>query len=181
MKHPDHVDLLRGGIAAPGGTWADIGSGTGAFTLALAELLGPGGVIYSVDRDRGALQAQATELRARFPSVSLHPIAADFTQPLGFPGLDGMVMANALHFVAAGRQVAVVRALRAYLKRGGRLVLVEYNVERGNLWVPHPFTFGRWQEIARQAGFAHTRLLATRPSSFLKEFYAALSVTSAED
>lgn len=181
MKHPDHVDLLRAGITPPGGTWADIGSGTGAFTLALAELLGPGGVIYSVDRDRGALQAQASALRARFPAVSLHPLAADFTRPLDLPALDGMLMANALHFVAPGQQAAVVRALRAYLKPGGRLVLVEYNVDRGNLWVPHPFTFERWQEMARQAGFAHTRLLATRPSSFLKEFYAALSTASVED
>jgi precorrin-6B methylase 2 len=39
-----------------GGTWADLGSGGGAFTLALADLIGPQGVIYSMDRDRYALQ-----------------------------------------------------------------------------------------------------------------------------
>ncbi len=46
MNHDDHVALLRGGIAQPGGVWADFGSGTGAFTLALAELIGPTGVIH---------------------------------------------------------------------------------------------------------------------------------------
>ena len=72
MDHTDHVTLLRGGVLAPGGVWADLGSGTGAFTLALAELLGPTGVIYSVDKDAGALAAQERALRARFPATSVH-------------------------------------------------------------------------------------------------------------
>src|SRR5690554_4106120 len=41
MNHQDHVNLLRPGVPATGGVWADFGAGTGAFTLALAELLGP--------------------------------------------------------------------------------------------------------------------------------------------
>ena len=32
--------LLTNGIAERGGTWADLGSGAGAFTLALADLIG---------------------------------------------------------------------------------------------------------------------------------------------
>ena len=40
MNHEDHVRLLRKGIVEPGGVWADFGSGAGAFTLALADLLG---------------------------------------------------------------------------------------------------------------------------------------------
>ena len=51
MDHTDHVTLLRGGVSAPGGVWADLGSGTGAFTLALSDLLGLSGTIYSVDKD----------------------------------------------------------------------------------------------------------------------------------
>jgi len=58
MDHTDHVTLLRGGVSAPGGVWADLGSGTGAFTLALSDLLGLSGTIYSVDKDPGALAAQ---------------------------------------------------------------------------------------------------------------------------
>ena len=58
MDNADHVRLLRGAVD-PGGTWADIGAGTGAFTLALAYLLGPGGQVIAVDRDRGALDTNA--------------------------------------------------------------------------------------------------------------------------
>ncbi len=51
MIHEDHVNLLRKGILEPGGVWADLGSGAGAFTLALADLIGSTGEIYSVDKD----------------------------------------------------------------------------------------------------------------------------------
>ena len=65
MNHNDHVYLLRKGIAGPGGVWADLGSGSGAFTLALADLIGPTGHIYSVDKDRSALREQERAMRSR--------------------------------------------------------------------------------------------------------------------
>lgn len=173
MDHRDHVELLRPGIAAPGGTWADFGAGRGAFTLALSELIGPGGVIYAVDRDRGALRANERALRAGYPAVTAHAVAADFTRPLALPPLDGLVMANALHFLR--QKEAAVARLKSYLKPGGRWLLVEYNTDRGNVWVPHPLSFATWAELAGRCGFGHTELLATRPSRFLGEIYAAAS------
>lgn len=178
MEHADHVALLRPGVAGPAGAWADIGSGAGAFTLALAELLGPGRVIYAVDRDAGALRTAANRLTAVFPGVTLHTLAADFTRPLPspLPPLAGLVMANALHFVPDKHKLAAVRQIKAHLQPGGRWLLVEYNVDVGNPWVPHPLSFERWQTLAERAGFERTRLLTTRPSSFLREFYAAESI-----
>jgi len=169
------VALLRAGVPGPGGTWADFSSGQGAFTLALAELLGPGSTLYSIDRDAGALRAQARLMTERFPGVTLHTVSADFTRQLAqaLPALDGLVMANALHYVSDRDKPRVVQLLRGYLKPGGRWLMVEYNVDRGNPWVPHPLSYPTWETLARQCGFAHVRLLATRPSSFLKEFYSA--------
>jgi precorrin-6B methylase 2 len=69
MQHQDHVQLIHAGIPAQGGVWADLGSGSGAFTLALADLPGPGARLYSVDKDRRALREQAAAMRARFPEV----------------------------------------------------------------------------------------------------------------
>ena len=57
MDHADHVALIRAAVTETGGTWADIGAGEGAFTLALADLLGPGGRIVAVDRDRKGARA----------------------------------------------------------------------------------------------------------------------------
>ena len=66
VDHADHVGLLRGAVE-PGGTWADVGAGSGAFTLALADLLGPGGRIVAVDRDAAALRENAAARRAAVP------------------------------------------------------------------------------------------------------------------
>jgi ubiquinone/menaquinone biosynthesis C-methylase UbiE len=174
MEHRDHMQLLRKGIAEPGGVWADLGSGWGAFTLALADLLGPQGRIYSVDKNVQALRQQEGAMRSRFPSQHVEYVNADFTHPLPLPQLDGIVMANALHFVR--KKDTVLQQLRGYLRPGGRLVLVEYNVDRGNPWVPYPFSYATWQALAAQNGFIHTTLLERVPSRFLNEMYSALSI-----
>jgi len=173
MNHADHVRLLRDGIPGPGGVWADLGAGSGAFTLALADLIGPGGVIFAVDRDAGALRELARAMRARFPQVALHAQVGDFSGPLRLPPLDGLVMANSLHFVR--RKEPTLALARGLLRPGGRLILVEYNADRGNMWVPHPLSYGTWEQVAGAAGFTGTRRLAAVPSSFLGEIYAALS------
>ena len=72
MDHADHVALIRDGVhGATDGPWADLGAGTGAFTLALADLLGPGGLIFSVDRDPADLREGERRVRATFPGVSI--------------------------------------------------------------------------------------------------------------
>ncbi len=177
MNHADHVHLLRGGIPAPGGVWADLGSGWGAFTLALADLIGPTGQIYSVDKDPNSMREQEQALRARFPDVPVRTAIADFTRRLDLPPLDGVVLANALHFVPnrRGEQEEVVRLIKSYLRARGRLVVVEYNADEGNEWVPYPLSYITWEAMARRCGFATTRRLATVPSRFLKEIYSAVS------
>lgn len=173
MDHADHVRLLRGGVPAEPGVWADLGSGTGAFTLALADLLGPGATIYSVDRDADALRRQERAMQARFPATTLHLLVADFTRPLQLPPLDGIVMANSLHFVRD--KEPVLRLIRSYLRPGGRLLLVEYDTDHGNRWVPYPLSYDTWEFLAARAGFTATRLLAVHPSRYFHRIYSAAS------
>jgi SAM-dependent methyltransferase len=173
MNHTDHVDLLRGGIRPLGGLWADLGAGTGAFTLALADLIGSAGQIYAVDNDRSALRRLQNTMQSQFPATAIHVEAADFTRRLHLPPLDGVIMANSLHFYRDKK--LVVETVRDYLRPGGRLVLVEYDTDRGNRWVPYPLAYPTWEVLAAQAGFADTRLLATKPSRFLGQIYSAVS------
>ena len=65
--------------------WADLGSGWGAFTLALADLLGPDGEIYSADKDGGSLREQERAMASMFPQTNVHYMVADFTRPLACP------------------------------------------------------------------------------------------------
>ena len=173
MNHSDHVRLLRKGVPEAGGVWADLGSGSGAFTLALADLLGASGHIYSVDKERRVLREQEQTMRSLFPSVAVEFLVADFTQRLDLPPLDGIVMANSLHYVRD--KGAMLQRIHAYLKPGGRLLLVEYNVDRGNLWVPYPLSYPTWEGLALRNGFSDTQLLEKVPSRFLGEIYSAIS------
>jgi ubiquinone/menaquinone biosynthesis C-methylase UbiE len=173
MNHSDHVRLLRKGVPEAGGVWADLGSGSGAFTLALADLLGASGHIYSIDKERRVLREQEQAMRSLFPSIMVEFLIADFTQRLDLPPLDGIVMANSLHYVRD--KGAMLQRIHAYLKPGGRLLLVEYNVDRGNLWVPYPLSYPTWERLARQNNFSDTQLLERVPSRFLGEIYSALS------
>jgi SAM-dependent methyltransferase len=176
VEHKDHVNLLRRGVPGPGGIWADLGSGAGAFTLALAELIGPAGQIHSVDRDRRALREQERIMHGRFPDTAVIYHTADFTEPLELPLLDGVLMANALHFQPLPAQESVVRQIHSYLRPGGRLILVEYDTDQGNPWVPYPLSFSTWQALAERCGFGSVSLLAARPSRFLGRIYAAVSI-----
>src|SRR5260221_6129111 len=124
MDTRDAVALLAGAVPREPGTWADLGAGTGTFTRALVELLGPKARIYAVDRDARAVAALARW--AEKDASNVIAVAADFTEPFDLPGLpapqlDGVLLANALHFVSDGE--AVLRRL-AELVRPGRRVVV---------------------------------------------------------
>lgn len=171
MNHTDHVNLIRAGVIS--GKWADFGSGAGAFTLALAELLGKDGMIYSIERDQKALQEQQTAMRARFPHVKVSYRHIDFRQQLDLPPLDGVLMANALHFYQD--KLALLTRFTRCIRPGGRFLLVEYNVDHGNPYVPYPLSYHTWETLALEAGFTRTDLVATHPSRFLREMYCAVS------
>lgn len=175
MNHDDHVRLIRDGIPARAGqVWADFGSGRGAFTLALRDAAGPDATIWSVDRDAGALRSQVAAMADCFPGTDLRTVTADFTRPLALPPLDGIVAANAIHFVED--QAALLRAWRGYLAPEGRLVVVEYELDRPLPWVPHPVGFRRLAALAEAAGFAPPGRLHVHGSRRGADIYAALLV-----
>lgn len=173
MNQNELIGLLREGIDSQGGEWADLGAGEGAFTQALAELLGPSAHITAVDREGGALRRLAEEMGRRYPATKLDVVVADFRRPLTLAGLDGVVMANSLHFLRDKSDV--LAAVRAMLRPGGRLIVVEYGADRGNPWVPHPFSYTRWETMAADAGFEKTRRLGTVPSRYLGSMYSAVT------
>jgi ubiquinone/menaquinone biosynthesis C-methylase UbiE len=171
MQHADHVALIRDGVTGAGPHWLELGAGDGEFTLALADLLGPAGHILALDRDRWALTDLAARAEARFPGTPVHTVTADFTLDLPSGPFDGVLAANSLHFVAD--PMPVLAAVHAALAPGGRLVVVEYDADHGNPYVPHPISFRHWQQLAPEAGFGAPYLLHRVPSRFLGAIYGA--------
>lgn len=168
------VALISGAGVQSGETWADLGAGTGNFTRALAELLGPAGTVYAVDRDARALAAQrARAADARVAEIVLRQ--ADVARTLDLPALDGALLANLLHFVRD--QDALLRRLRAHLKPHGRLLLVEYDQALPIPWVPFPVPPARFAALAQAAGFEQVRQVGYRRSpSSGRGMYAAAAL-----
>lgn len=160
MTHAQRVELIRPGVpSAAGQVWADLGAGSGAFTLALLELLGEKGQVYAVDKN------------LRQPkNGQIHPLWGDFTKPLKLPLLDGILMANSLHYVED--KAALIRQLVTYFKPSGQLLVVEYAGRKPNPWVPFPVAFSGLEEIAFQTGLSIHEIGKT-PSDFGGEIYAA--------
>ena len=173
MEHAVALDLIRAGVTSTGGTWADLGAGSGVFTRALAELLGPSGQVYAVDRQPG--RAAATNERW----AETAPIQADFTKPLTAPlepnALDGILMANALHFVR--RHEYTLGKIVRYLKPGGTFLLVEYDLTTGSPWIPFPVPFEHFKTLAPRIGLDEVREVGRHPSRYgPREFYTAAAV-----
>ncbi len=173
MTHEQHVNLVQKGIT-PGGVWADLGSGDGAFTLALRDLAGDSVEIYSIDKDSHRLDTQRRAFDRQFPHTNIHFIPQDFTKSLDLPPLDGVVMANSLHYVPD--HVGYLKRVNDVLKPGGRLVLVEYMTDTGNPWVPYPLSFATFQGEAAKAGFSEIHILERIPSTYWNEMYAAIAM-----
>jgi ubiquinone/menaquinone biosynthesis C-methylase UbiE len=176
VNHADHVQLIEKGIDRDsGGVWADLGAGSGAFTLALRDIAGPDVDLIAIDRDRASLQTLRATMERNFPGTRLRLIEADIAGHLPLPPLDGIVAANAIHFVPSPNQIALLRGWRAYLKPEGRLVVVEYDTDSGNRWAPYPMSYTAFRETARAAGFTDPALLGSRPSRWLGRIYSALT------
>ena len=150
-------------------TWADLGSGDGTFTAALASLLPTGSVVHAIDVDAGALR----RLPRRRGGVGIVAHACDFTTfPWPFDALDGVLMANSLHYVRDHE--TFLRRCGAHLKRRCVLV-VEYDTDRANPWVPYPLGYAAAIELFRSAGYDEVQTLGRRQSVYRRaDIYAAL-------
>jgi SAM-dependent methyltransferase len=178
MTHQDRINLIRDGVINKTGYWADLGSGDGLFTAALAEILEPPAKVFSIDKDFAALKKQRDWLKVQYRDIVSYFIAAGFENELPLPPLDGVLMANALHYIR--EKSMFLKRIRKLVKPAATFILVEYNTHISNQWVPFPLTFLEWKILTRNAGYQNTRLLRTQPSIYHKEIYSALTFLKTE-
>src|SRR5262245_17288260 len=133
MRLRDAIDMLAdsGAEALGPSIWADLGCGDGTFTLALADLLAPGSIIHAMDLDGSALRSMPSTNKG----VGIITHRGDFLkQPWPFADLDGILMANSLHYVE--QQAVFIRNCESQMKPQRRFLVVEYDTSAANRWGP---------------------------------------------
>lgn len=162
MKHEVAKKLIEEGVEQANAkqVWADLGAGNGVFTYALSTLLQEGSTLYAID-----MNASRMESIRVWQQVVLKKIQADFVQNgWTIEPLNGILMANALHFVK--EKETFLKKVKEKLTPDGRLIIVEYEMDHGNTWVPHPVGFTRLRELANRSGFASVQKLKEVPSVY---------------
>jgi ubiquinone/menaquinone biosynthesis C-methylase UbiE len=112
----------------PGQVVADLGAGTGLFSVPLAKAVGPSGRVYAVEIDKGFFP-QITEKASQQHLTNVSTVLGEFTDPrLPARDVDLAFMHDVLHHVQ-DRATYIKNAAR-YLKSSGRFVVVDYKPEQ---------------------------------------------------
>jgi len=113
-------------ITASEAVLADIGAGSGYFTRRLASRV-PGGRVYAVDVD-GEFADYLNSQREAWGTPNIEPHLAMYDDPMLPPGeLDLVFTANTYAYIRD--RVAYFTKVRAALKPGGRLVVIDFRPE----------------------------------------------------
>ncbi len=174
MKLQDAIGLIQHPAITqqPKPQWADLGCGDGLFTYALAGLLQKGGIIHAIDKLPVTLQ------RHPLPQhISIYTKQLDFVHHiLPFNQLNGILMANSLHFVA--NKAHFITTVAKQLVTGGLFLVVEYDTDTANPWVPYPVGCASLQALFAKAGYPSFVQLQTILSLYhTGNIYAALIKT----
>lgn len=145
-------------VAKTPSTWIDLGCGSGTFTYALADLLCEESKIVAIDRLSHPIASKRNGVDIEFKQ-------ADFErQELFFENVDGILIANALHYVKD--QEGFLRSIKPWLKEEGQLILIEYDTDKSNQWVPFPLTFEKVRQLLLKIGFGNVKKIGEHDSRF---------------
>jgi ubiquinone/menaquinone biosynthesis C-methylase UbiE len=114
----------------PGDVVADLGAGTGVFSVPIARAVGPNGKVYAVDVDQGLIDYIARKVKEQNVS-NVQTVLGQFGDPrLPAADVDLAFMHDVLHHIEnrAGYLKQVVR----YLKPSARIAIVEPDAVRGS-------------------------------------------------
>ena len=75
-------------------------------------------------------------------------------------------MANSLHYVK--EKDLFIRKTQTYLKEGGCFIIIEYDTEISNTWVPFPVSYNSLNKLFEKEGFG-VKKLNEKPSIYRRE------------
>jgi ubiquinone/menaquinone biosynthesis C-methylase UbiE len=163
MELTNAIDLIIKGVnrQGPPQAWADLGAGSGLFSRALSALLPEKSIIHAMDKNYRPGQ----QIPSENAENKILLIKKDFTgSSIELPGCDGLLMANSLHFVKD--KLTFLQQIKSILKPRGHIIIVEYDTDQSNQWVPWPISCKNLQQFVTKNALGSLQKLAEQPSLY---------------
>ena len=145
---------------AEGWRVADFGAGSGAYSLAAAEMVGPDGHVYAIDINANLLSKVSSDARER--NLSSLEIVAGNVEELGGSKLrdasmDAGIAANI--FFQVDSKKGLVREIKRVMRSGGRVLVVDWSGSFGGIGprTDHLVGEGEIKTLFEEAGFLYER------------------------
>ena len=108
---------------------ADVGSGTGLFTRLIAPKLAPGGKVYAVDISKKLVDHVLDTCRQQKIAGVEGRVCTDTSTTLDADSIDLAFVCDTYHHFEYPAKT--LESIRQALRRGGRLIVVDYKKEPG--------------------------------------------------
>ena len=149
---------------------ADLGCGSGYYTFLMAQQVGAQGNVFAIDIEPRMLQFVRARAE-REGTTNVRTIQASQTDPnLAPESLDLLLMVDVYHELE--HPYEVMQKVRAALKPGGRVALVEYRAEDPKVMIKAVHKMTERQIVAemKAAGLRHAKTVNTLPLQHLVIF-----------
>ncbi len=126
LKVEDVISALK---LKPGAVVADVGAGSGAFTMPLANAVSASGKVYAIDIDQGLVDHIAQKAREQ-KATNVKAVLGSFTDPkLPARDVDVAFIYDVLHHIE--NRTGYLKNLATYLKPSGRIAVIDFHPELG--------------------------------------------------
>ena len=147
----------------PGEVIADIGAGSGYYTLRLADVVGARGRVYATDIQREMLALIRKKIDARATGNVELVLGTETDARLPAAAIDLALMVDVYHELAQPQ--TFLRSLAAALKPDGRLVLIEFRKEDASVPIrpEHKMSVREARMELEAEGFRFDRVIDVLP------------------
>ena len=128
-------EIIRHLRLQPGQTAADIGAGSGFFTLLMAQQVGPTGRVYAVDITENFVGAIVHRAREQELSNVVGVVNSQHSAQLPVNSIDLAFISDTYHHFEYPR--SMLRSIHSALKPGGHMVIIDFRraPESSSSWV----------------------------------------------
>lgn len=168
MKHSIAANLIKNGVTQlKKQDWVELGAGSGLFTQTLGNLI-PSGTIRAIDLNEQALNSIVWKNTA----VKLIRQVGDFENVAYAEKYNGFLLANSLHYIEPATQL--LHKIKQALQPDGRIIIIEYESDAPNMWVPFPIPFSKLKDMAAEIDMSVIKMEHTASQYHKGGIYSAL-------